>query len=168
MKENVSITSINQAIFSHRNAYVKANLDKLENINAFDSLSGDTPLTVAVESENLEMIDYLVASGADIDAPMFNGCTALHVAIDNAKLEQDEVFSQFENELSQAEIEAIVMNLETTQMILKLLSYHPDIDRKNHNLDKSPFEMLYPRTKKDGESFLYDAFISARAWRQQR
>ena len=51
-------------------------------INLASSGSGETPLLIGCVSANatLEMVQYLIASGADLSARLPSGATAIHAA----------------------------------------------------------------------------------------
>jgi ankyrin repeat protein len=61
-------------------ADVKSALAKRENLSAKDC-KGNTPLHVAVDTGNIEVMDALLQAGADINAKDSNGDTPLHQAV---------------------------------------------------------------------------------------
>lgn len=46
-----------------------------------EGTSGKTPLHLAVERRNCKAVQFLLHSGAYVDAQMYNGCTPLHLAV---------------------------------------------------------------------------------------
>jgi ankyrin repeat protein len=59
---------------------VKLLLDKGANVNVKENRNGATPLIVAAFEGNKEVIEQLLAKGADIDAKDNEGNTALSLA----------------------------------------------------------------------------------------
>ncbi|XP_064412649.1 NF-kappa-B inhibitor epsilon [Latimeria chalumnae] len=56
-------------------------LQKGANINTQEGTSGKTPLHLAVELHNSEVVTLLLSREAYVDAMMYNGCTPLHLAV---------------------------------------------------------------------------------------
>ncbi|NXO02599.1 IKBE inhibitor, partial [Rhinopomastus cyanomelas] len=56
-------------------------LESGANIDVQDGTSGKTPLHLAVECHNRKAVQFLLRSGAYVDAQMYNGCTPLHLAV---------------------------------------------------------------------------------------
>ncbi|NWU89312.1 IKBE inhibitor, partial [Upupa epops] len=56
-------------------------LESGANIDVQEGTSGKTPLHLAVECHNRKAVQFLLHSGAYVDAQMYNGCTPLHLAV---------------------------------------------------------------------------------------
>ena len=62
---------------------VKAFIEAGHNPNAVWPESGETLLHYAADDANIEVIDYLIQSGANINVKSLRGLTPLHIAVDS-------------------------------------------------------------------------------------
>jgi len=119
----IEIQRFMKAIYNGDIEFVRTYIDQIQDINAFES--DDSPLILAVDNNEFEIVDLLIEKGADINAQTKAGWSALHIAIDSAK----DSFEQNEN------------TEPDTKMIEHLLKYHPNVELKN-NFGKTPLDMV--------------------------
>ncbi|XP_068615362.1 B-cell lymphoma 3 protein homolog [Brachionichthys hirsutus] len=62
-------------------------LDTGADINALDIKSGQSPLMHAVESNNADMVHFLIENGCDVNSQSYSGNTALHGACGRGQVE---------------------------------------------------------------------------------
>ncbi|KAM6968098.1 uncharacterized protein bcl3 [Aplochiton taeniatus] len=74
------LTPLHLAVQGGRKCLVRMLLDAGADINAMDVKSGQRPLTHAVESNNTEMVHFLIENGCNVNGQSYSGNTALHSA----------------------------------------------------------------------------------------
>ncbi|MEZ0373500.1 MAG: ankyrin repeat domain-containing protein [Candidatus Sericytochromatia bacterium] len=139
------------AIFDKDIDYLRKNIEFVQDINAIHERTNSTPLIMAIEAEDYEIINLLLQNGADINAQTHQGWTPLHVAI--AEASDDYQRAMAENNYSE-EI------TPPTEMIEYLLKLHPNLELKRFD-GKTPAEMI-PGWKK-----LHDLIEKEKQWQRE-
>uniref|UniRef100_H3AG84 NFKB inhibitor epsilon n=1 Tax=Latimeria chalumnae TaxID=7897 RepID=H3AG84_LATCH len=78
---NPGLTCLHIATLCKSCPLIELLLQKGANINTQEGTSGKTPLHLAVELHNSEVVTLLLSREAYVDAMMYNGCTPLHLAV---------------------------------------------------------------------------------------
>ena len=119
------LEKILRAIELNNNAYAISLCESKKIINAQDK-SGKSPLTVAVENGNEEMIDFLISRGADLHVKDWNGTNLLEYATYRARNYGDWVIFRklielgldiSETNYSGISVSSIILDLKRTSQI---------------------------------------------------
>ncbi|XP_026781745.3 B-cell lymphoma 3 protein [Pangasianodon hypophthalmus] len=81
------LTPLHLAVQDGNKKLAKMLLDSGADINAVDIKSGRSPLIYAVEKSCMEMINFLVENGCNVNAQSYSGNTALHIACGRGEVE---------------------------------------------------------------------------------
>ncbi|XP_028985378.1 B-cell lymphoma 3 protein homolog [Betta splendens] len=74
------LTALHVAVLQGHKDLARMLLDAGADINAMDIKSGQSPLMHAVESNNADMVHFLIENGCDVNSQSYSGNTALHNA----------------------------------------------------------------------------------------
>ncbi|XP_077453890.1 B-cell lymphoma 3 protein homolog [Stigmatopora argus] len=80
MKNFQGLSSLHLAVLHAHINLVSMLLGAGADINAMDIKSGQNPLILAVESNNVEMVKFLIENGCDVNRSSYSANTALHSA----------------------------------------------------------------------------------------
>jgi len=80
IRKEIMEDELEDAICRNEIAKVKKLLKNGVNINNTRNISGDTPLFCAIKAKNVEMVNFLIEHGADVNYQMPHGYSALSIA----------------------------------------------------------------------------------------
>lgn len=143
--------------WAHMAARYQDNPNSLKDLNFknkinFQNNKGKAPLIVAIQSENLEMIQFMLDQGADINTQDKSGLTSLHYAIYLNNAELVKLLLQKGSDLktldSRRPLLHTAVSMNNKAIVNLLLDYGADVDEPDYK-GRTPFMIAIAKDNRE-------------------